>query len=527
MLTIEDYRSMNKGRVTNLERVEISFFDLKNRVASKIREKCLSISLENEDFNRIAETVIRDYIYQIRPFCEGYVKDGHLMIKNLINDLYNSITSWGILTPFKDNDYMRELELNGPNIFIDTSIGYRLFRDPKTNEVIRFTNPDDALEFVKSTLYFSGERLMDETPLVNAATIEGYRVSCTSPVIYPAHPSEPTKKWPTATYRKIGGGVLKREDFINNNTACDLNLRFIELTFQGLLGMVFVGTTGCGKTTLMELGMGKVSDYEKVICIQDPTEYHYRNMVDGVMQNNAMYWEVDPTADPNNPRSATKGNLVTHSLRNTASLLFIGESRDGADFLAVARAQNAGTRVTTSMHSFDIPGTIDRFALELVSQMGIDMEIARELACSYIKTVTLADRIGDKSRKIMGQAEILGYNRKEKSYIINYLFEFIIVDSVPRTGEEGKAGMLDTVGYFVKRNDVSPFFERHMIKTGITRTTLEEFKNYPRNTVIKEINFDKLPEDYVVNYDYNITPLENSTRKARILSKEDSVGIAI
>jgi len=527
MLVLENYREMNKGVVKSLDRVEISFEDLKDKIIAKIREACLLKSLENEDFKRIAMETINNYIYMARPYCEGYVREGQLLIKTLITDLFNSITSWGILTSFQEYDNIREMQINGPNIFVDTKNGYSLFRDPKTNEVIRFLKPKQAVDFIVSTLDFSGERMTEDEPLVNASTREGYRVSCTSPSIFPAHPDEPTLKWPTATYRKVGGGVFQREDFLYNNTACNEMLQFIELSFKGKLGMVFVGTTGCGKTTLMEHGMHQLSDNDKVICIQDPTEYHYRKNIDGIMQNNAMYWDINPTANTKSTRSATKGNLVTHSLRNSGDLLFVGECRDSDDFLAVTRAQNAGTRVATSMHSFSIPDLIDRYALELVSSMGIDMEIARELACKNIKTVNLSDRLGDHSRKIMGQAEILGYNRKDKSYIINYLFEFVIVDSVLRDGEEGDLGLVHTVGYFVKRNNPSEFFERQMVKVGIARKVIQEFKKQPTNTVLQEVNFEKLDKDYIVDYDHNITPLADSKRGVRILSIEDSVGVAV
>lgn len=527
MLTVEDYRKLNKGQIKTYDRAEISFEDLKSKAVGKIREACLLNSLENEDFKRLALDTITNYIYEARPYCEGYVRDGQLMVQTLITDLFNSITSWGMLTCFNEYPSMRELQMNGPSIFVDTKDGYSLLRDPKNNEILRFKEPEDATNFIKSTLNFSGERMTEAEPLVNASTIEGYRLSCTHPCIFPPHPSEPTLKWPTATYRKVGGGVLTREDFLRNHTACESMLFFIEITFKAMLGMVFVGTTGCGKTTLMELGLRAVSDKDRVICIQQPSEYHYRNIENGIMKNNSVYWEVDPQADPKKSRSATQDNLVTHSLRNTATLLMLGECRNGEDFASMARAINAGTRVCTSLHSFDIPGTIDRFALELVSKLGLDMEIAREQACTYLTTITLCDRLGDYSRKIMGQAEIIGYDRKNKSYIINYLFEFVLVDSVLREGDEGREGLTWNVGYFVKRSNPTPGFIRSMVKVGIQKSTLQEFMDIPIGSVLDEVHFDKLPENYIVSYDYNITPNKNSLRASRILSKEESIGIAI
>lgn len=528
MLSLQDYRDAQADNVSSTDRVEISFADLKNKVIEKIREACLNTSLEKEDFKKIVSEVVTDYITFAKPYCDGYVVDGQLKIKTLISDMINSITSWGKLTIFTERADMRELQINGPSIFVDTKTGYDLLRDPLTNKVIKFDNPTEALDFIKNTLNFSGERMSEEEPLVNASSIEGYRISCTHSCIYPPHPDEPTLKWPTATYRKVGGGALTRDDFLSNGTACEEQLKFIEFTFQALIGMVFVGTTGCGKTTLMDLGLRRVDNKDRIICIQQPSEYNYRNMIDGVMCNNAVYWEVDPQANPKKNRSATQNNLVTHSLRNNATALMLGECRNDEDFCSMARAINAGSEVYTSLHSFSIAGTIDRVALELVSGMHLDMEVAREQACKYLRTVTLCDRLGDKSRKIMGQAEIVGYDRNTKSYIINYLFEFVLVDSVKRLGEDGRPnGLSWNVGFFVKRNNPSEQYIRSLIKTGFTRKELKWLLDIPNGTVLKEINYDKLDEDYIVEYDDDVKPLPNSLRGFKHREPSGRIGVQV
>lgn len=528
MLTFQDYKDVNTGSVITKDRVEISFNDLKNKIVDEIRKTCLDTSLEKEDFKKIVHDVVTDYITFAQPYCEGYVVDNKLKVKTLINDIINSITSWGKLTVFTERDDMRELQINGPSIFVDTKYGYDLLRDPLTNEVIRFTTPTEAMDFIKNTLNFSGERMSEEEPLVNALSIEGYRISCTHSCIYPPHPSEPTLKWPTATYRKIGGSALKREDLLANGTASEEQIKFIEFTFKAMIGMVFVGTTGCGKTTLMDLGLRRVDNRDRVICIQQPSEYNYRNIIDGIMRNNAVYWEVDPQADPRKARSATQNNLVTHSLRNNASALMLGECRSADEFVSMARAINAGSEVYTSLHSFSISGTIDRVALELVSGMHLDMEVAREQACKYLRTITLCDKLGDKSRKIMGQAEILGYDRLSKSYMINYLFEFILVDSVKRTDDVGMEGNLTyNVGYFVKRNNPSSSYVRSLIKTGISKSELDWLLSIPEGSVLREINYDKLPEDYVVEYDDNIIPLSNSLRASKMRDKSQRIDVQV
>lgn len=527
MLTLKDYRKYDKGMLQSIDRVEISFEDLKNRAVQKIKERCMAVSLENEDFKNIARKVIHEYLEKAMPACEGYVRDGKLMFETLEHDLFNRITSWGKLTPFKEDSTYRELQLNGPSIFADTKRGLKLFRNPITHEVIRFETPEEAMYFIKDTLNFSGERMTESEPLVNTITQEGFRLSCAHPCIYPSHKSEPGVRWPQATYRKSGAGDMVREDFITFNTLTEDMLEFIEMSMFARFGMVFVGSVGSGKTTLLEQGIKAIDDETRVIVMGAPVENHYRHEVNGMMMNNAVYWQVDSQADKNKVRSANYDNLVTHALRNSGELLIIEESRDKDDFGAAARAMNAGTRVATSMHAFDMKSTIDRFAIELVSKLGVDMEIGRELACNYLRTITLCERIGDKTRKVMGQAEIMGYDRETKKYLINYLYEFVIVKAVKAPGEEGEAGLVSIVGFFVKRNQPSKNYIRNLKVKGVLEEKYENLINKPEGTVLKEVNYELLPEDYVVEYDSDIIPLPNSLRDKKSRDPKDNLGIAV
>ncbi len=522
MLTIEKFRELNLGTIQSEDRVEISFEDLKIRVVDMIKKERLATSLETEDFNKIARDTITQYIYAAKPFVAGYLKGSEIQAGSLIADLYDSIVNWGKLTICKEDDSIREIQINGPSIFIDKSRGYELLRDPITNEPVRFSTPDEATDFIKSLLVFSGERLTEDEPLVNASTIEGFRLSCTSPVIFPPHPTEPTLKWVTATIRKVGGGIFERKDLIDRGTVCGPDLDLIALFYQSLIGVMVVGTTGCGKTTISDYGLRHIKDTDRVIAIQAPTEYNNRHMLNGVMHNNAVYWEVDSTAKETSIKTATQNNLVTHSLRNTATYLYLGELRSGDDFASAARANNAGTKVASTFHTFNVVGAVDRYALELVNSMHIEMEIGRELACRYMEIIVVCDRLGDGTRKVMGIAEVIGYDRVTHKYIINYLFEFILVDTIPRPDTPE---IVDNVGYFVKRNNPSQQIMRDMIKSGVSQSDLKVITDIPNGTVLREVNFDKLPSDYVVKYDNDIIPMHNSLRNVEF--REQNIGVGI
>ena len=526
MLTIQQVREMKTDKVLYASRVEISFRDLKTRVTERIKTKLIEVSLEEEDFKNIAETVITNYIIEKQPFVEGYVKDGMILKNNLIRDLINEITSWGKLTIFKDNPKMRELQINGQFIFVDVENGYELLRDPLTKEVIKFDNPEEAMNFIQSRLLFSSSRMTEEEPIVNAMTEEGYRIACTHPCINPAHPDEPTLKWPVAVIRKMGGGGFDETRLTTNGTACLEMLEWTSLTYEALFGNVIGGTTGCGKSTIQEFGIRHMRNQDRAGFIQDPTEIHYRNMVNGIMLNNAFYWEVDSDANPNSSRSATYNNLVNETLRMTVDMDVLGEMKDTENFVSGIRCMNMGTKVSTTMHTFHIPGILDRFALELVTGMNMTLDVAREMVCNYLGALTLCDRLGDGSRKIMGCAEILGYDKTTNEYQLNYLYEFVLVNTVRREGVEGELGMVWNVGYFVKRGTPSRATKQKMMKK-IPKDKIDKLYEVPVGTVLQEYNYDKLPKDYKVKYDSYEIPLSNTTRGVIMREPEDDIGIQI
>ncbi len=506
-------------------RAEISYKDLYKRIVELIKEETLKRSLKPEDFKNTAETIIEDYVNTKIPYVIGYLKDGELMRRKLVNDLVNSVTSWGKLTVCKEDSEIREIQINGKFIYVDRKNGYSLLRDPQGN-VISFDSPEESLDFIKARLLSTGIRMTEDEPLVNVSTVEGFRLAATGPWVNPPHPSRPGERWVTSVIRKLGDKQFTKDELIANGTACAFQLDWISLTYEALLGNTIAGQTGCGKTTIQDIGMRSMRNRDRAICIQSPTEYHYENIVDGVMQNNAVYWEVNPNARKDSLRSATLENLVSQTLRFTSNLDMLGELKDTADFCAATRAINAGVFTSTTLHTRVLSGILDRWALELVNGLGMELNIARELTCTYLGPLTLCDRLGDGSRKVMGTAEVVGFDRIKQEYLINVLSEFVLATTVDRDGEEGEQGMIWNVGYFVKRGNPCEATIRNILKQ-LPESKLKPILDIPVGQVLKEVNFDKLPEDYVVKYDYNVIPMEETLRGYEILSEEKSKGILL
>lgn len=483
---VELKKACTGGAIKTEGKSSISFNDIRDSIVATVRDIRIKNSIDMDDYEPIVKATIEDFITTKQPLVTGYVDENdNILAEGLKKDLEDAILGWGKLTCCRDDESIREIQINGPAIFIDKGNKYQLLRD--SNGVpVTFDSPDECFNFITNALLFSGERLQVDECLVNGRTVEGYRIAATHPIINPPSEETPTIKWPTALIRKIGH-KFSEEDYINYKTATQEMLDFFKAVGMAKLGFVVLGTTGCGKTTTMNFVVRNLPDNVRVGVIQKPTEIMYERRVDGYVVNNMFYWEASDKADPNSKGSSTVDNLVDHSLRYTADYLLLGEIRSSNEFASAARASNTGTDWMSTYHSFSVVAGLDRFALELQIALHIDFESAKVLAARYMCIAVFQDRLGDGSRRLMEVAEVIGYDIEKREYIINYLYKF--VPTAVKYSKDGEAGV---EGKFVKLNNISNELKQKMLNRAVgdryTKSFCYDFeKDENGECVIEEI----------------------------------------
>lgn len=478
MMTLERLRSLNRGSaVVSLDRTEIGFNELREKIVDRIKQKRIEKSMDTKDYSGIVHEVIDSYLLEKQPQVTGYVKDGFLLETKLKNDLANSILSWGKLTEARNNPMYREIQINNSAIFVDKTWGYELLTDEQGN-VIVWENPDEAFNFIQNTLIFDGKRLQADYPLVNAMSEDGFRISATHPVVYGPHPSDPHTKWPTATYRKTNDLKFTFEDYIRRGSATHLHLQALDIFAEALIGYVTMGITSSGKSTWLDYYAGGFPHRKRPIAIQMPTEIFPMIIEDGKIVNNFVSWQVDPNADPNSPYSATQNNLLNHNLRNNSDIVLLGEIRSSEEFGGAARGGNMGNEFSTSLHSESVLRGCNRFALELVSAMNIDMEDAKELTGDLLTIASSCARLGDGTRKMMEFCEVECYDRESKEFKIRYLYKFDVTKVV-----DGDDGLVDIYGEYRKYDCISDRLKKKLLIAGIKEERMGDIIKKPKDPV--------------------------------------------
>ncbi len=456
------------------------------------------VQYENDtSYTDMVVTLISDFVDRRTPKVEGYIlnETEEIMSANLCKDLEDSILGWGKLTPCRFDDSIREIQVNGSAIFVDRTGGGGLLREPTVNgrpgKIITFSSPEESEAFITRLLLFSNKRLRKDLPFVDGSTAEGYRVAASHSSVNSASRLHDNTKWPTYVIRKIGGDI-SQDDLEKYGTCAGEMMETLKIAALARESVVTTGTTGSGKTTSLNVAFVELPEELRVGVVQKPTEVideptdEYGNMI-----ANRVYIEAQEDADEDSIYSGSFDNAVTFSLRMNFDYMFFGELRVGKDFSAAARAGNTGTNWMSSFHANGIVQSLDRMALELQMDMHIDMESARELSAKILKIIAFQDRLGDFTRKMLNIAEVVGYDRVKKEYIINHLYEFRATavkyesDGTPRVE-----------GDFVKVGNLTEEFQRKLLLRGIGKRHTDKivYDIPPEGKVLKSIRYEGLSE---------------------------------
>jgi twitching motility protein PilT len=122
----------------------------------------------------------------------------------------------------------------------------------------------------------------------------------------------------------------------------------IAMTDRGLC--LLTGTTGSGKSTTLAAMVNHVnkSRKAKIITIEDPIEFMYRDQLSNIVQR-----EVGPDTD-------SFGKALRAALRQDPDIILVGEMRDTETIDIALKAAETGHLVFSTVHTTDAPKTVSR-----------------------------------------------------------------------------------------------------------------------------------------------------------------------
>jgi len=356
--------------------------------------------------------------------------DKHKVIGALVDEL----TGFGPVDYLFKDPEITEIMINGANkVYVERN-GKKELTD------IAFDDEQQLHAFVYRILAPTRRRVDESFPYTDVSMKDGARVNIIIPPL--------ALDGPTITIRKFLKEITLVEDLIARNTIDRRMADFLIACIKAKVNMMFSGATGSGKTTTLAVLSSYLSEYERIVTIEDTAELH-------LAQDHVVRLETRP---PNieGKGEVTIRDLFRNSLRMRPGRIILGEVR-GAEALDVLQAMCSGHRGALAVvHASSPQDVVYRLeTMALTSGLLINLEAIRRQIAAAINLIIQQEQLPDGTRKITHLTQINGLKGEE--VVLDDIF-YYEVESVDAQG--------NTSGRF-KATGVIPVFYKLFTKAGI------------------------------------------------------------
>ena len=427
-----------------IQKKEVSVKDVMTSDYGVFKDKELLDSLRNRVIQNIIDNdipdneMLNDYINsEIDSALEGYdlsnLERGHIF--NLIE---NEIHGYGPITELLDDKNITEIMVNGPDkIYIE--IDGKVIKD----ESVSFINDEHIIRTIQRMIQPLGRTIDVSTPMVDSRLKDGSRINAVIPPL--------SLNGPVLTIRKFKKNLNTMEDLLRMGSLTSDMARFLDAAVKAKLNILICGGTGSGKTTILNVLSGLISNDERIITIEDAAELklHQEHVI--TLETRNMNYEKEG--------EVTIRDLVRNSLRMRPDRIIVGEVR-GKEAFDMLQAMNTGHEGSLStLHANGPKDALNRLeTMVLMSNIQIPVLAIREYIENAIDIVIYIERLQDGKRKITSVCEVC--DLKDGEINLKEVFSFkqngltksgevngsyIMYNSIPRVYNKIKSKGIDDI----------------------------------------------------------------------------------
>lgn len=381
---------------------------------------------------------ISNYVMTKKPLVRGYNDDdGNLDATKLIAYLVNEITDYGILADAMRDEDVFEIRINGKEIKVEKKGKVQDLVDNEGN-IVSFESVEQQETIFRKLM--GDVRLTPKDAVVNARTIEGYRVAAVHSSATSSDPQRPNDPmYHSMVLRKFKTSKMDLSQIVAFNTLSDNMARLLSLLPAGGLTFVTVGPTASGKTTTNNAILQAVPSTTRTVLLQNPSEIDLRfKDPSGRVFNDVLHLEAREIDNPR-PSDPTMENLMAHILRLSPTFVCFGELRTNKEFKLGMQIAQAGHPINCTYHAESSEGAIRRFLTAYLAESGNEpSHLALDMLTSLVNLVIVQKIMRDGRRRIIQISEVVGVDPANPNKpLINdlYLYETI---GEPEYDESGK-----------------------------------------------------------------------------------------
>ena len=302
-----------------------------------------------------------------------------------------------------------------------------------------FTDESHLRSVIETAVAAFGYHINNLNPIADVRLPDGSRMNV---VLAPI-----STKGSLMTIRKFNSPPLTFEQLYRFGSISEPLVTFLAACVKSRRNMAIAGSTGSGKTTVLNMLSEFIPEGERVITVENACELNLR-------QKRVVSLESRP-ANADGLGAVSVQDLVINALRMRPDRLVIGEVR-GPEMLDVLQAMNTGHDGSMlSVHANSPRDVLARLeAMATMSGIPVPLFTIRQQLASALDIITHQERLPDGSRKLMKITEVVGM--RGDSIELQDIFEF------RRTGmENGRiTGKFVATGYI-------PTFLRELHDLGI------------------------------------------------------------
>jgi pilus assembly protein CpaF len=340
--------------------------------------------------------VIQDLVANLKTPMSGRERE------RLAVEVADEVFGLGPLEPLLQDPTISDILVNGhKQVYIE-----RAGMLEETNIV--FKDNAHLMHIIDKIVSAVGRRVDESSPMVDARLLDGSRINVIIPPL--------AVDGPTLSVRRFGQIPVAENDLLENKTLTPAMLTLIKGAVAARLNIVVSGGTGAGKTTMLNVLSGYISDKERIVTIEDSAELQLK-------QRHVVRLECRP-ANVEGKGAVMQRQLVANSLRMRPNRIIIGEVR-GEEALDMLQAMNTGHDGSiTTIHANSPRDAIARMeTMALMSNLNINEIAVRRQIASAVTIVIQVSRFSDGTRRVTHLTEITGMEQDTVSMQDVFVFE--------------------------------------------------------------------------------------------------------
>lgn len=322
--------------------------------------------------------------------------------RKLVDQLYYSIRKdLSILYPYSIDQEVTEIMVNGTDhIFIE-----RFGNLERVDSA--FISTEELEEVIRRIAARVHREINELNPIVDARLPDGSRINAVYKNI--------ALNGPILTIRKFPEKAITMEDLIQFGTITTEAAEFLQKMVLAGQNTFISGSTGSGKTTMLNVLSNYIPQEERVIVIEDSAELQIKTV------QNIVRMECR-NANVQGKGMIDMQQLIKASLRMRPNRIIVGEVR-GKEVLDMIQAMNTGHDGSLSTgHGNSVEGMLKRLETMFLQAVSFPIDAIRNQLAEGIDIMVHLSRLPDRSRRVLEISEISGYENNK--FQINKLFKY-------------------------------------------------------------------------------------------------------